>query len=78
MWFRKQKPSPPRQIDLNAFCPACGHEGCTLEFRAPVKVEVGDKREVRTEPPCVIRKCKTCGALASEKTVLEPDKWIAT
>ena len=77
MWFREPKPQAPRQIDLNALCPACGHPGCTLEFRGPVQIEVGEKREIRTQDPCVIRKCNTCGALASEATVLPAEKWIA-
>jgi hypothetical protein len=64
-------------VDLNSKCPACGHHGCTLEFRAPQPYEFGDKKEIKQTEPCVIRKCTTCGAPALQKTVLDPKEWIA-
>jgi hypothetical protein len=71
----KTKPAP-QHIPLDSICPACGHAGCKLQFVPPGKIEVGEKREVRATPPMVERKCNTCGALAYEKTVLEPEKWV--
>ena len=65
------------EVDLNSKCPACGHLGCTLEYRPPQPYEFGDKKEIRQTEPCVIRKCTTCGAQASQKTVLDPKEWIA-
>ena len=76
-WFkRKPVPAPPH-IPLDSICPACGHPGCTLRYVPQGQIEVGEKREVQTTKPMVERKCNTCGALAYENTVLEPEKWIS-
>jgi hypothetical protein len=76
---RKAAPAfpPLLPIPLDSICPACGHLGCTLKFRPAFKVEVGEKREVRTTEPEMIRTCTTCGAECSQKCVLDPEKWIA-
>lgn len=65
-------------IPLDSKCPACGHRGCELIFNEPREISNGDdKGTTRTEEARVGRKCNTCGAIAYEKTVLEPEKWIA-
>lgn len=69
-------PAAPH-IPLESICPACGHSGCSLRFVPPGQVEVGDKGKLQSTAPMVERKCNTCGALAYEKTVLDPEKWIA-
>jgi hypothetical protein len=71
-------PQRPRFIPLDSFCPACGHIGCTLEFTTPREIPTGDEKgTTRTEEARVARHCNTCKAVAYEKTVLSPDKWIA-
>jgi hypothetical protein len=74
---RPKKTAPPF-IDLNSKCPACGWPGCTLKYRS-ASVAFGDdgKAKLVTAPPEVIRICNTCGAEASQKTVLDPKEWIA-
>lgn len=75
MWFRKEA----SQIDLNSKCPACGHRGCTLRYIAPQPITTDpDKGKTATkiEDAMVQRTCTTCGAMAYEKPVLPPEKWI--
>ena len=74
-WFSKRK---DEGISLQSKCPACGHRGCTLEFTTPREIPTGDEKgTTRTEEARVARHCNTCNAVAYEKTVLPPEKWIA-
>jgi hypothetical protein len=76
-WLQRKVVPAPRHIPLDSICPACGHSGCTLRFVPPAEILVGEKDKVQATKPMVERKCNTCGALAYEKTVLDPEKWIA-